>query len=40
MHRKKESAMPKTDPYEQKLLDAFEHGQLRSVASKEELARF
>ncbi|MBS0469241.1 MAG: hypothetical protein JSS31_08735 [Proteobacteria bacterium] len=32
--------MPKIDPYEQELLDAFEHGQLRSVASKEALERF
>jgi hypothetical protein len=32
--------MPKIDAYEQEVLTAFENGQLKSVASKAELARF
>lgn len=31
--------MSKLDPQEQELLDAFEKGQLKSVATKAELAR-
>jgi len=32
--------MPKLDAYEHELLSAFEKGQLKSVATKAELARF
>ena len=32
--------MPKIDAYEQEVLSAFDHGQLKSVASKAELAKF
>lgn len=32
--------MSKTDTYEQEILEAYEHGQLMSVATKDELARF
>ena len=32
--------MTKIDAYEEEVLDAFEKGQLHSVASKEELAKF
>ena len=32
--------MPKIDPYEQEVLTAFEKGQLKSVATKTELAKF
>jgi len=32
--------MPKTDAYETELLSAFEVGTLKSVATKEELAKF
>jgi predicted DNA binding CopG/RHH family protein len=32
--------MPKIDPYELEVLTAFEKGQLKSVATKAELARF
>ena len=32
--------MPKIDAYEQEVLEAFEKGQLKSVATKAELARF
>jgi predicted DNA binding CopG/RHH family protein len=32
--------MPKTDDYELEVLSAYEKGQLKSVASKAELARF
>lgn len=32
--------MPKTDAYEQEVLGAFEKGQLKSVATKTELAKF
>jgi predicted DNA binding CopG/RHH family protein len=31
--------MPKIDPYEREVLDALEQGALKSVATKEELAR-
>jgi predicted DNA binding CopG/RHH family protein len=31
--------MPKIDPYEKEVLDAFEKGALKSVATKEERAR-
>jgi predicted DNA binding CopG/RHH family protein len=31
--------MPKIDPYEKEVLEAFEQGALKSVATKEELAR-
>jgi predicted DNA binding CopG/RHH family protein len=31
--------MPKTDPYETELLDAFEKGALKSVATRSELSR-
>jgi len=33
-------SMPKSDPYERELLDAYEKGQLKSVATKVELAKF
>lgn len=32
--------MPKIDPYELEVLTAFEKGQLKSVATKAELAKF
>lgn len=32
--------MPKIDSYEKELLDAYESGELRSVATAEELERF
>jgi predicted DNA binding CopG/RHH family protein len=32
--------MPKIDDYEREVLDAFEKGQLKSVASKAELEKF
>lgn len=32
--------MPKTDPHEVEVLDAYESGALKSVATKEELVRF
>ncbi|HEX5393049.1 MAG TPA: hypothetical protein VFW68_07205 [Rhodocyclaceae bacterium] len=32
--------MPKVDAYEQEILDAFDKGQLKSVATKAELAKF
>ncbi|WP_126447834.1 hypothetical protein [Sulfuricystis multivorans] len=32
--------MPKIDAYEQEILDAFEKGRLKSVATKAELAKF
>jgi predicted DNA binding CopG/RHH family protein len=32
--------MPKIDAYEQEILEAYEQGQLESVATKDELARF
>lgn len=32
--------MPKTDDYEREILDAYEKGQLKSVATKAELAKF
>jgi predicted DNA binding CopG/RHH family protein len=32
--------MPEVDEYEAEILDAFEKGQLKSVATKEELAKF
>lgn len=32
--------MPKTDAYEHEVLAAFEKGQLKSVATKNELAKF
>ena len=32
--------MPKTDAYELEVLTAFEKGQLKSVATKDELAKF
>ena len=32
--------MPKTDAYELEILSAFEKGQLKSVATKAELAKF
>ena len=32
--------MPKTDAYEREILNAFEKGQLKSVATKAELAKF
>lgn len=32
--------MPKIDAYEQEILDAFEKGKLKSVATKAELACF
>lgn len=32
--------MPKIDVYEQEVLDVFEKGKLKSVATKAELARF
>ena len=32
--------MPKIDAYEEEVLDAFEKGTLKSVATKEELAKF
>jgi len=32
--------MPKIDPYEHEILTAFEKGQLKSVATKAELAKF
>lgn len=32
--------MPKTDPYETELLDAFEKGKLKSIATKSELSKF
>lgn len=32
--------MPKTDPHEEEVLDAYESGALKSVATKGELARF
>ena len=32
--------MPKIDPYERQVLDAFERGKLKSVATKAELAKF
>jgi hypothetical protein len=32
--------MPKLDPYEEEILNAYEEGKLQSVASKEELAKF
>ena len=32
--------MPKTDPHEMEVLDAYESGALKSVATKEELVRF
>lgn len=32
--------MPKTDDYEREVLSAYEKGQLKSVASKAELAKF
>jgi predicted DNA binding CopG/RHH family protein len=32
--------MPKLDPYEEEVLDAYESGALKSVATKEELVRF
>jgi hypothetical protein len=32
--------MPKIDAYEHEVLTAFEKGQLKSVATKAELARF
>jgi hypothetical protein len=31
--------MPKIDTYEQEVIDAFEKGKLKSVATKAELAR-
>lgn len=32
--------MPKIDDYEQEILGAFEQGQLKSIATKAELAKF
>ena len=32
--------MRKIDPYERRVLDAFDRGELKSVASKAELAKF
>lgn len=32
--------MPKTDAYELEILSAFEEGKLKSVATKDELAKF
>ena len=32
--------MPKTDPYEVELLEAYDKGSLKSVATKSELAKF
>lgn len=32
--------MPKVDDYEREILSAYEKGQLKSVATKEELAKF
>lgn len=32
--------MPKLDPYEEEILSAYEEGKLKSVATKEELAKF
>jgi predicted DNA binding CopG/RHH family protein len=32
--------MPKIDDYEREILSAYEKGQLKSVATKEELAKF
>ena len=32
--------MPKTDDYGREILDAYEKGQLKSVATKAELAKF
>lgn len=32
--------MPRIDAYEEEVLDAFEKGTLKSVATKEELAKF
>lgn len=32
--------MPKIDAYENEILDAFEKGQLKSVATQAELAKF
>ena len=32
--------MPKIDPYEEEILCAYEKGKLKSVATKEELAKF
>ena len=32
--------MPTSDPYELEILAAYEKGELRSVSSKEELARY
>lgn len=32
--------MPKIDDYEREILSAFEQGKLKSVATREELARF
>lgn len=32
--------MPKVDEYEREILSAYEKGQLKSVATKEELAKF
>ena len=32
--------MKKTDPYERRVLDAYDSGELKSVATKAELAKF
>ena len=32
--------MPKTDAYEREVVNAFEKGQLKSIATKAELAKF
>jgi predicted DNA binding CopG/RHH family protein len=32
--------MPRTDPYEHEVLTAFDNGQLKSVATKADLAKF